>query len=264
MKKMMQSMAAVLVLLLAVPVRAADDRGLLKTGYYVALGDSVAAGEGALPVTLGYVYQLYGFGVFGRLPHIHFANIALRGARTWEMLEHQVPQVLCSEPTLRPTVITITVGGNDFFRGDFDIPSIAWRVAESINNLLNNTSATHPVTHQVLDPVTGMPCRAVEGVRILVSNNYAIPHPDPVVAAQYDMALRGFDQALRFWLQPSILHVPEGSKVIYVDVYAATAGRRGLIRGFDGSVPDVYNVHPTNLGHFVIAKAFADAWQAAL
>lgn len=259
MKKVTRIITAIGVLLLAAPLRAADDGGLLKTGYYVALGDSVAAGEGALPVTAGYVYQLYGVGVFGRLPHTHFANIALRGARTWEMLEHQVPQVLCAEPTGRPTIITITAGGNDFFRGDFDIPSIAQRVVESINYLLNNTSTTHPVARQVLDPVTHMPCRSVEGVRILVSNYYAIPHPDPAVAAQYDMALRGFDQALRFWL--SMLVVPPDSQVIYVDVYAATAGRRGLVRGFDGSVPGVYNVHPTTLGHYVIAKAFADAWK---
>ena len=259
MKKMMRVMTAIGVLLLAAPVRAADTSGLLKTGYYVALGDSVAAGEGALPVTAGYPYQLYGFGVFGRLTQTHFANIALRGARTWEMLEHQVPQVLCAEPTGRPTVITITAGGNDFFRGDLDIPSIAQRVVESINYLLNNSSTTHPVAHPVLDPVTGEPCRSIDGVSILVSNYYAIPHPDPVVAAQYEMALRGFDQALRAWL--GTLQVPDGSRVTYVDVYSVTAGRRGLVRGFDGSVPGVYNVHPTTLGHVVIAKAFADAWK---
>jgi len=220
----------------------------------------VAAGEGALPVTAGYVYQLYSFGVFGSLPHTHFANVALRGARTWEILEHQVPQVLCAEPTGRPTVITLTAGGNDFFRGDFDIPSIAQRVVESINLLLNNTSATHPVAHPVLDPVAQTPCRSVDGATILVSNYYAIPHPDPAVAAQHDMALRGFDQALRFWL--STLAAPPGSRVIYVDVFAATVGRRGLVRGFDGSVLGVYNVHPTTLGHYVIATAFADAWRS--
>jgi hypothetical protein len=29
-----------------------------KTGYYDAAGDSVAAGEGSLPITSGYVYEL--------------------------------------------------------------------------------------------------------------------------------------------------------------------------------------------------------------
>jgi hypothetical protein len=97
-------------------------------------------------------------------------------------------------------------------------------------------------------------------VTILVSNYYAIPHPDPATAAQYELALRGFDLALRGWLQ--FVTVPPGSKVVYVDLYSATAGRKGLLRGFDGSVPGVYNVHPNNLGHFVIAKTFADAWNA--
>lgn len=241
--------------MLVLPVHASSD-GLLKTGYYAALGDSVAAGEGALPVTAGYVYLLYDFGIFGRLPNTHFANIALRGARSWEVLEHQVPQVLCAEPTGRPTVVTITAGANDFFRGDINIPSIAQRVAESINRLLNNSTTADPVR----DPVTQLPCRSLEGVSILVSNYYAIPHPDPAVAAQYEAALRGFDLALRTLLP--YVPVPQGSRIIYVDLYSATVGRKGLVRGFDGSVPGVYNVHPTNLGHFVIGKAFADAWNA--
>ena len=37
-----------------------------KTGYYLSLGDSIAAGEGALPVTHGFVYELYDHGAFGR------------------------------------------------------------------------------------------------------------------------------------------------------------------------------------------------------
>ena len=74
-----------------------------KIGYYVALGDSVAAGEGALPVTRGYVYQLYDRGVFGKKQELEFANIALRGARSWDLRDHQVPQVLCATP--RPSVV---------------------------------------------------------------------------------------------------------------------------------------------------------------
>src|ERR687888_493923 len=74
-----------------------------KTGYYVATGDSVAAGEGALPVTSGYVYELYDRGVFGQKQEMDFSNIALRGARSWDLRDHQVPQILCA--TTRPTVV---------------------------------------------------------------------------------------------------------------------------------------------------------------
>lgn len=71
---------------------------LRKTGYYVALGDSVAAGEGAMPVTHGYAYQLYEQGVFGQKQRMDFANMGLRGGRSWDLRDHQVAQVLCAEP----------------------------------------------------------------------------------------------------------------------------------------------------------------------
>lgn len=258
MKRAIQA-ATVFVWMVTVPLVASAEGLFVKTGYYVALGDSVAAGEGALPVTNGYVYQLYERSIFGRIPQMHLANVALRGARSWEVLEHQVPQVLCTEPSLRPTVVTITGGANDFFRGDLDIFSIAQRMVESINRLLNNNRPTAGAP--VLDPVTQRPCRALEGVTILVSNYYAIPHPDPAIAAQFDQALRGFDQALRFWLQH--LQVPPGSRVAVVDLYSATLGRTGLVRGFGkrGTAAN-YDIHPTNLGHLVIAKEFADAWNS--
>src|SRR5688572_7443188 len=73
-----------------------------KTGYYAALGDSVAAGEGAMPVTQGYAYQLYDHGVFGQKQAMDFSNGALRGARSWDLRDHQVAQLLCASP--RPTI----------------------------------------------------------------------------------------------------------------------------------------------------------------
>lgn len=232
-----------------------------KTAYYVGMGDSVAAGEGALPVTGGYVYDLYTHGVFGPTHATDFANIALRGARSWELRNQQVPQVLCAEPALRPTVLTITAGANDFLRGDVDIASIARRVAESVDLLLNNR-ATPLVSGPAVDPVTGTPCRALSGVTILVSNYYSIPHPDPTVSAVLDSALRGFDQALRFWLQ--FVAVPTGSRVRFVDLYTPSLRRQGLVTierrgGYPG--PFDFDVHPTNLGHTFIAGRFAEAWQ---
>ena len=155
--------------------------------------------------------------------------------------------------------MTITAGANDFLRGDVDIFSIAMRVAEAINLLLNNGSVF--VASPVLDPVTFTPCRALGGVTILVSNYYSIPHPIPIVAAQLDAALQGFDQALRFWLQ--FVHVPAGSRVAVVDLYTPSLGRQGLVTierrlGFAG--PLDFDVHPTNVGHAFIAKQFERAW----
>ena len=234
-----------------------------KTGYYVGMGDSVAAGEGALPVIGGYVYDLYTHGMFGPTKEMDFANAALRGARSWELRNQQVPQVLCAEPAQRPTVVTITAGANDFLRGDPDIFSIARRVAEAIDLLLNN-GGTALVNAPVVDPVSSMPCRALSQVTILVSNYYSIPHPDPTVSAILDAALGGFDQALRFWLQ--FVTVPAGSRVEIVDLYAPSLGVQGLVTidrrgGLGDSGPFDFDVHPTNAGHTFIAQQFAAVWR---
>lgn len=232
----------------------------VKTGYYAALGDSVVAGDGALPVTNGYAYDLYTTGVFGAMQHIEFANGALRGARSWDLRDHQVPQLLCADNAQRPTVVTITAGANDFLRGDANIFEIARRVAEAVNLLLNNDGGF--VASPVVDPVTLAPCPALSAVTVLVSNYYSIPHPVPPVAEQLDAALRGFDQALRFWLQ--FVHVPEGSRVALVDLYTPSLGRQGLVtidRRFGYEGPFDFDVHPTNLGHAFIAQQFRSAWE---
>ena len=84
----------------------------------------------------------------------------------------------------------------------------------------------------------------------------------PAVSQQLDAALSGFDQALRYWLQ--FTHVPQGSRVAVVDLYAASEGHEGLLLiekrlGFSG--PFDYEIHPTNMGHSFIAREFEAVWQ---
>ncbi len=68
------------------------------------MGDSVAAGEGAMPVTNGYVYRLYDQSAFGKKQEMDFANMGIRGGRRWDLRDHQTPQVLCAEPnSVRPS-----------------------------------------------------------------------------------------------------------------------------------------------------------------
>jgi lysophospholipase L1-like esterase len=76
---------------------------------YLALGDSIAAGFGAIPVTQGYPYLLYRGGVFDTISNMYFANAAVPGATSAHVLNNQVPQTIEAFP---PSVITITVGGN--------------------------------------------------------------------------------------------------------------------------------------------------------
>jgi lysophospholipase L1-like esterase len=190
-----------------------------------------------------------------------FANVSVRSGRTWELRDHQVAEVLCATPVLRPTVVTITAGANDFFGGDFDVPGIALRVVESINLLLNN--GTQYVLTPILDPITHAPCPRLTNVTILVSNYYHIPIPVPEVNAQVDAALSGFDQVMQALL-PSV-NVPSGSKIAYVDLYGASAERQGLVLverrlGFTG--PFDWDPHPTNLGHTFIAQEFAKVFRS--
>jgi lysophospholipase L1-like esterase len=107
--------------LVLLPAHGTTQISFPKADYYLAMGDSVAAGQGALPMTHGYAYQLYDRGVFGNKPQMFFVNVAIKGARSWDLRDHQVPQVLCSTSAARPTIVTVTAGANDFFTGDTDI-----------------------------------------------------------------------------------------------------------------------------------------------
>lgn len=238
-----------------VPAAASAQINFQKSGYYAALGDSVAAGEGAMPVTNGYAYQLYEQSVFGAKQEMDFSILAVRGGRSWDLLNHQVPQLLCAEPAQRPTVVTVTAGANDLFRGDFNVPGIALRVVTAINQLLNNDNGYAP---PILDPFTGQPCRRLHNVTILVSNYYQIPHPDPGTAALIDQAIQGFDFVLRQGLQN--LNVPAGSKVAVVDLYTMSKQQQADIVLLHG--PGGFDIHPTNHGHTLIAKEFQKVWNS--
>ena len=231
-----------------------------KSSYYLAMGDSISAGEGAMPVTQGAIYRLYDQGVFGAKQDLDFSNIAIRGARTYEVLNYQVPEAICLTG-FQPSVVTITVGANDFLRefeerGTADVVGIAFRSAEIVNRLLYG--ATYA------DQQTGLPrtCPGLPNVTVLIANNYTLPHPDPTISALLNLAASGYAQALRAFL-PTVL--PAGSHVGVADLYTAFKDRNGLLliqkkNGIAG--PLDFEVHPTNAGHAVIAQEFQRAWAA--
>jgi len=76
---------------------------------YVALGDSLTAGQGA---RRGYVERLY-----ERLAREHPGavrhNLASSGATTADVLRVQLPRVA----KLRPTLVTLAIGTNDLTEG---------------------------------------------------------------------------------------------------------------------------------------------------
>lgn len=190
---------------------------------YMALGDSLVAGYGALPATQGYVYRLYRDEVFDKIPHTLFSNAGVPGVTSKQVLDYQVPQAI---QAFRPGVITITVGGNDLLR---------ILKGEDPNLVLSEFQANFA---QILGALR----TALPNTRIYVSNLYTIPQ------------IAGADQVVPVFNQ-IVAGVAGMYNVPVADVYGAFLGRRGLLLiERPGAAPD--EVHPTNAGYEVIANAF--------
>lgn len=127
--------ALVLALAPALPAAAAPgspDR--FGKPVLLALGDSVAAGVGAVPKTTGYPEQLLsslraGYGTNadkatpGRTSPLEIRNVSVGGATTATLLGAQLPAALelletrngDRDPKNDVEVVTVTIGGNDVF-----------------------------------------------------------------------------------------------------------------------------------------------------
>ncbi|MBI3803630.1 MAG: SGNH/GDSL hydrolase family protein [Nitrospirae bacterium] len=184
---------------------------------YMALGDSLAAGQGALPATRGYVYLLYHWGVFDSIPNTILNDAGVSGATSQLVLEHQVPQAI---EAFEPTDITITVGGNDLFTilDGADVTTVLGQFQANLTQIFQALRTALPNT------------------RIYINNLYIIPE-----IAGSDQVVPLFNQILE--------KVAAEFNVPVADVYSAFLGKKGLIHR--------NSVHPTNAGYRVIATAFA-------
>jgi len=193
---------------------------------YMALGDSLVAGYGAVPATQGYVYLLYKEGTFDKVTNTLLSNAGVPGVTSRQVLEHQVPQAIES---FRPTVITLTVGGNDLLRilKGANAGQVLSEFQTNFTLILQNLRAALP------------------DARIVVSNLYTIPQ------------IPGADQVVPVFNQ-IVAGVASAFNVPVADVYSAFLGRHGLLLiERPGAAPD--EVHPTNAGYRVIARAFETA-----
>jgi lysophospholipase L1-like esterase len=265
------SLSALAVLVL--PVAAPAQINFEKSGYYLSLGDSVAAGEGAMPVTHGFVYQLYDRGVFDQTQQMDFANIAVKGITAEEIQLLQVPQALCIQPPrigVAPSVVTITAGANDFF---VYLASVGGAPPDPVNTIPVVADAIAArVENIVRSLVFGMPglpsycAQGISGIKVLVFNYYSFDHPDPQIDMLLDLALRTFGASLEAriaQIQADIAQVGKTARVGFVDTFSAMEGRPGLLlierrNGFTGGFD--FEIHPTNAGHSVIAAEFAKIW----
>jgi lysophospholipase L1-like esterase len=265
------ALAACACLLIASPVSAQIN--FPKEGYYLSLGDSIAAGEGALPVTHGFVYQLYDRGVFGRTQDMDFSNIAVKGITATEVQQLQVYQALCILPPRilkAPTVITLTAGANDFFLYLGTTPleditpvaaaAVARTIADKVGGIVRSLVFGAPgLTAPCAE--TGLP-----DIRVMVFNYYSFDHPDPAINYLLNTALQAFSAQLQFrisQIQEDIQSEGKTARVGFVDTYSAMLGKEGLLlidRRFGFNGPLDFEIHPTNAGHTVIAREFERVW----
>lgn len=202
---------------------------------YLSMGDSMAAGKGAIPVTNGYAYRLYQEGFFASIPNTTFANAAVPGTWSKDVLDHQVPMVISA---FRPHVITMSVGGNDlgrFFTGT-PLPTV---LAEFQANM-------HAILCGLRD---GLAAKGI-AVKIVVGNQYDYPWLGEIYGPIIRQAVISANQVL------DIEAAACGAKV--ADVFTAFDGREGVYLVYRNGA-SATEAHPTNAGYEVMAKAFKDA-----
>jgi hypothetical protein len=93
-------------------------------------------------------------------------------------------------------------------------------------------------------------------------------HPDPQINFVPDLAIQTFSTGLQTRLahiQDDIRAAGKTARVGFVDTLSAMEGRQGLLliekrNGFVGGFE--FEIHPTNAGHTVIAKAFEKVWKS--
>ena len=116
---------------------------------YMALGDSIAAGYKLAPITEGYAYLLYQDGVFDRMPHTLFNDIAAVGA-TSDDFRARLAQ-LCQQAGRRRVGQTIVwVGTCGIHRCDFcNHPSAVSSKEIRIRGTMRTYAAPELIDHYV-------------------------------------------------------------------------------------------------------------------
>lgn len=225
---------AAVCILSSAAVSAQPWTGFDSKTRYLAMGDSLSAGYGAMPATLGFTYDLYHFGAVDRIQNTLLCVMAVPGALSDDVLKYQVPQVsrfFQNTGQDYTQVITLTVGGNDLLQvlTGADPEAVLKTFGGNLGAVLSSLQSNFP--------------RA----RIFVATMY-----DPKLDVPNEkMLILGLNQTIAF---------VAGSfpSVTVVDVYSAFEGRKGLLLS---ELPnsDPGQIHPTNEGYAVMARAFAAA-----
>ena len=201
---------------------------------YVALGDSISAGLGSVPATHAFPYQLYQSGVVDNLANTLFCNMAVPGAFTKDVLDHQVPQVSRFFKGTNRKVITLQMGGNDLAQIVAD-PTSAEAVLTGI--YMNHLAVLNALTTQFPD------------ARIYVANFF---DPRIPVPGSKEIVL-----AMNHLIATAVAQFPSAS-VSLVDVFTAFEARSGLLIN-EKPRADEFIADVTNAGQTVLAQTFIKA-----
>ena len=222
-------------LVLSAAVQAQQPWTLSDNLRYLAMGDSLTAGYGATPVTNGYAYLLYQEGAYDSMNNTSFANAAVPGATSQQVLNYQVPE---ATQIFQPNVITMTVGGNDLLA-----------ILQGANPSQVLQAFQSNMTMILMQLCSGLP-----SARIYVANLYSI-HDFPVPT---DPAVDGFNQVLT-----GVVGFANGSfcggRVKIADVHWAFAGTQQGLLLINRNNAGQFEVHPSNAGYRAMAQAFLAA-----
>lgn len=231
--KLLRLVAATMLAVLAVVSTATAEQPwtLGDNVRYMSIGDSFAAGKGAIPVTRGFAYLLYQEGVFAPITNTTFANSAVPGSLSIDVLNWQVPAALKS---FKPHVVTVFIGGNDLQKvlGGANPATVLAAYGQNIGGIL---------------------CGLRDGIS---------PSPLVIIANQPDFPwLTEMNPQVRvviMALNQITSDVAQACNARVADVFTAFDGRTGLfLHDRNGVAPN--EPHPTNLGYRVIADAFKEA-----
>lgn len=197
---------------------------------YMALGDSLSSGKGANPATNGFVYLLYQGGAFDTVPNTLLSNVGVPAATSQQVLDYQVPLAI---EAFKPQVITMTLGGNDLL------------------TILNGAdpNVVIPEFADNLGQILGAVCAGLPGIQLYVSNLYTVPLPG---VPQVDFIVSTVNDVIE---QVTGAVALGGCDVKVADVFSAFQGRTGLLL-IERNQAGLFEVHPTNAGYRVMARAF--------
>ena len=267
MKKFKMLLGAAIALAMAALVAAC---GGSNPAQYLALGDSVAYGEYAsAPEKYGYVAL---FREFYRKDHDgseRFVNLAVPGEKSATFLNEQWAKAAIQDPDSDTTVVTVTIGANDFLpilreppcSTGPGTPACLQTVGQAIQAFGANFQTIMSNLKTEMDQEPG------ESKQILVTTYYnPYDGTDNPFEQAVDLALWGADGKVDCGAASNPLNVGVND-IVTCQAMAAGAIPVDLYPLFDGKGATLTfinqnNVHPNNAGYKAIADAVVAAYKA--